>query len=99
MVVSQAKLEANRRDAARSTGPRTESGKNKSKFNALDHGCRAKTLVLQTRIRMRWRRGRPPGGGQRTGPKALQRAKGQGQRTLQRQPFPGVRFRRGALTR
>jgi hypothetical protein len=46
MAISAAKLEANRRNARKSTGPRTEGGKDRSKMNALDHGCRAKTLVL-----------------------------------------------------
>src|SRR5260370_2777101 len=46
MVVSAAKLEANSRNAARSCGPKTESGKNRSKFNALTHGMRAETPVL-----------------------------------------------------
>ncbi len=46
MVVSAAKLEANRRNAARSCGPRTEAGKSVSKLNAVKHGMRAATLVL-----------------------------------------------------
>jgi hypothetical protein len=44
MVVSAARLEANRRNAQRSTGPRDCE---RSKFNALKHGMRAKTPVLQ----------------------------------------------------
>jgi hypothetical protein len=46
MVVSAAKLQANRRNAQKSTGPRTDEGKQKSSLNALEHGCRAMTLVL-----------------------------------------------------
>ena len=46
MTVSAAKLEANRRNAMRSCGPRTESGKQHSKLNAVKHGMRAATLVL-----------------------------------------------------
>ena len=46
MVVSAAKLEANRRNARKSTGPRTQEGKDRSKMNATTHGCRAETLVL-----------------------------------------------------
>jgi len=46
MVVSPAKLEANRRNAQKSTGPRTEEGKERAKFNALTHGMRAESLVL-----------------------------------------------------
>ena len=34
--------------AARSTGPRTQDGRNRSRLNALDHGCRANILVLPT---------------------------------------------------
>ena len=46
MAISAAKLEANRRNAKKSTGPRTDEGKECSKFNALKHGLRAETLVL-----------------------------------------------------
>ena len=46
MVVSQAKLEANRRNAARSTGPRTSSGKARSSRNAVTHGLRAENLIM-----------------------------------------------------
>ena len=46
MTVSAAKLEANRRNAKKSTGPRTEDGKRRSGQNAVTHGLRAKTLVL-----------------------------------------------------
>jgi hypothetical protein len=46
MAISAAKLEASRRNAQKSTGPRTEAGKDRSKMNAVSHGCRAETLVL-----------------------------------------------------
>ena len=46
MTVSEAKLEANRRNAMLSCGPRTEAGKSRSKLNALKHGMRTATLVL-----------------------------------------------------
>ena len=46
MAVSEAKLEANRRNAQKSTGPRTEAGKKRSSLNAVTHGLRAETLVL-----------------------------------------------------
>ena len=47
MAVSEAKLEANRRNAQKSTGPRTEEGKKNSSLNATKHGLRAETLVLR----------------------------------------------------
>ena len=46
MTVSAAKLEANRRDAAKNCGPTTQSGKDRSKLNAVKHSMRAATLVL-----------------------------------------------------
>jgi hypothetical protein len=46
MTISAAKLEANRRNAAKSTGPRSEGGKRVSSRNAVTHGLRAETLVL-----------------------------------------------------
>jgi hypothetical protein len=45
-MTSQARIEANRNNALRSTGPRTEEGKSKVKFNALKHGHDARTIVL-----------------------------------------------------
>ena len=42
MTVSAAKLEANRRNAAKSCGPRTEAGKSRSKLNGVTHGMRAR---------------------------------------------------------
>jgi hypothetical protein len=47
-MATAAQIEANRRNCQRSTGPRTEAGKNRSRMNALDHGCRANILVLPT---------------------------------------------------
>ena len=46
MAISAAKLEANRRNARKSTGPRTEKGKRRSRLNAVTHGLRAEILVL-----------------------------------------------------
>jgi hypothetical protein len=45
-MFSQRKIEANRRNAAKSTGPRTAEGKDKVRFNAVTHGFTAATVVL-----------------------------------------------------
>jgi hypothetical protein len=45
-MATAAQVEANRRNSQKSTGPRTDEGKNRSRMNALDHGCRAHVLVL-----------------------------------------------------
>ena len=41
-------MEANRRNAQQSTGPRTEAGKKTSSLNALRHGLTARIVVLPT---------------------------------------------------
>ncbi len=46
MAISKRKMEANRRNARNSTGPRTEAGKKKSRWNALKHGLTAKRTLL-----------------------------------------------------
>ena len=40
------RAEINRRNAQKSTGPRTAEGKERSRFNAVKHGMTARTLVL-----------------------------------------------------
>ena len=45
-TVSERKLEANRENAKRSTGPRTLEGKARSRFNALKHGLLAKQIMF-----------------------------------------------------
>jgi hypothetical protein len=47
-MATAAQIEANRLNSRKSTGPRTDAGKSRSKLNALDHGCRANILVLPT---------------------------------------------------
>ena len=44
--VSPLKIEANRRNAKHSTGPRTERGKRNSKFNAVTLGLFAKHVTI-----------------------------------------------------
>jgi hypothetical protein len=43
-MTSQARIEANRKNARRSTGPKTAAGKARSRANALKHGLAAKLL-------------------------------------------------------
>jgi hypothetical protein len=45
-MTSPKRVEANRRNAARSTGPRSTTGKQKSRWNSLKHGLRARLPVL-----------------------------------------------------
>ena len=45
-TVTEKTLAANRLNAKRSTGPRTERGKNTSKFNAVKAGLFAKQVVI-----------------------------------------------------
>ncbi len=46
-MTSEAKIEANRRNALKSTGPKTERGKERARLNALRHGLTAKQLVVE----------------------------------------------------
>ena len=45
-MATRKQLAANRRNAQRSTGPRTEQGKATSRFNAVRHGLRAESPVV-----------------------------------------------------
>ena len=44
-MTSFQQLEANRRNALRSTGPKTDDGKRRSRVNAVRHGLTAETVV------------------------------------------------------
>ena len=45
-TASRRKMKANRRNALRSTGPRTPEGKNVARWNALKHGLLAREIVV-----------------------------------------------------
>ena len=47
MAVTPATIEANRRNAQKSTGPKSAAGKAISKLNALKHGVLAQTVVVR----------------------------------------------------
>src|SRR6476659_5322484 len=44
-MISPFRFQANRRNALRSTGPKTEEGKQRSRANAVRHGLTAETIV------------------------------------------------------
>src|SRR3981081_468332 len=46
-TTSSAKVAANRRNASKSTGPRTQAGKARSRWNAMQHGLLAKRLFTR----------------------------------------------------
>jgi hypothetical protein len=46
MPVSERKAEANRKNAQKSTGPRTEAGKERTRANALKHGLSGEGIVV-----------------------------------------------------
>jgi hypothetical protein len=44
-MTSFRQIEANRRNALRSTGPKTDDGKQRSRRNAVRHGLTAETVI------------------------------------------------------
>jgi len=47
-MVSEKQLRANRKNALRSTGPKTQEGKEVIKYNALKHGILSKEVVIRS---------------------------------------------------
>ena len=45
-MTSQKQIAANRRNAAKSTGPKTAEGKQVTRLNALKHGLQAEHVVI-----------------------------------------------------
>ena len=45
-MATQAQIDANRKNARKSTGPKSQPGKDKTRFNGLKHGLRAEQVVL-----------------------------------------------------
>ncbi len=54
MPVSEKRVQANRANAAKSTGPKTTQGKARSRANALKHGMAGSGVVLPAEDRARW---------------------------------------------
>ena len=48
MVASQARVDANRRNAQKSTGPKTPEGQQKSRANAIKHGLCSLTVIAES---------------------------------------------------
>ncbi|HLY20616.1 MAG TPA: hypothetical protein VKR61_25490, partial [Bryobacteraceae bacterium] len=46
MLISDKQKVSNRRNAQKSTGPKTPEGKAKVRFNALKHGLRARSAII-----------------------------------------------------
>ena len=57
MIASQARIEANRRNAAKSTGPKSSEGKERSRGNALKHGLCSMTVGIEHRELLQERTG------------------------------------------
>src|ERR1700738_3298117 len=50
MPTTEKQLVANRRNALRSTGPRTEDGKRAVRLNALKHGILAREIIINSEV-------------------------------------------------
>ena len=48
-MTTQAQVDANRRNAAKSTGPKTEEGKERSRMNGVTHGLAASVVASPER--------------------------------------------------
>jgi hypothetical protein len=57
-VSSERQILANRRNAQKSTGPKTEAGKKKARMNALRHGLSAQTMELAPEFLQQFPEGR-----------------------------------------
>lgn len=53
-MASEKQLAANRANARKSTGPRTQAGKERSRMNALKHGLLAKSVLLEHEDPAEW---------------------------------------------
>jgi hypothetical protein len=47
IMTSEKKAQANRRNALKSTGPKTQEGKSAVRLNALSHGLRSEEILLR----------------------------------------------------
>src|SRR5216684_4990795 len=56
IMATQQQIEANRRNALKSTGPKTPEGKAVVSLNSLRHGLRARTVVLPGENRQEFHR-------------------------------------------
>ena len=53
-MATQAQIGANLRNSKRSTGPRTEGGKGRSRLNGVKHGMRANLPIMPWESQDEW---------------------------------------------